>query len=345
MNTRSNHVSWLTLLLLSAALGCGTERDADPAVSDDGTHRSQVAFQLPERDLIPEGICYDHVSGFFYLGSIQKNKILRISRDGAVDTFVPPNTGGLGGVIGMRVDAARRLLWANSDDGEEVEGAESGEPLETGIFKFNADDGTLIKKYVVEKEDKDHLFNDVAIARDGTVFITSFSKGMIYRIDSERDELEEYLQMPADIWNNGIDLSPDERFLFVVGNENIYRVEVETRELLELPIPAGDHVGYGDGLYFHDGSLIAITSWRTNDELENRVVRLLLSDGMDAITRIEVLDENHPLYSSPTTGAIVDDWFYYIATAQFGKFDEEGNLAPWDELSDTYILKLQIGGS
>ena len=35
-------------------------------------------------------------------------------------------------------------------------------------------------------------------------------------------------------------------------------------------------------------------------------------------------------------------WFYYIATAQFEKFDAEGNLAPWDELSDTYILRLPL---
>jgi len=34
--------------------------------------------------------------------------------------------------------------------------------------------------------------------------------------------------------------------------------------------------------------------------------------------------------------------YFGIATAQFEKFDEDGNLAPWEELSDTYILKLRL---
>lgn len=74
----------------------------------------------------------------------------------------------------------------------------------------------------------------------------------------------------------------------------------------------------------------------------NRVIKLYLSEGLDRITAIDVLEQDHPLYSNPTTGAIADDWFYYIATAQFEKFDEDGNLAPWEELSDTYILRLRL---
>ena len=342
MTTRSLSFSWCTIAVLIGISGCDSSRGNDTSEAIDGEHPSFVAFQLPERDLIPEGICYDPVTETFYLGSIEKSKILRISHDGSVETFVHSNADGLWGVLGMRVDATRRVLWANSDQGDSVEGSDIAGPLQTGIFKFDADDGTLIKKYLVDKVDKDHLFNDVAIAEDGTVYITSFSRGMIYKIDSERDELEEWLQMPEGIWNNGIDLSPEERYLFVVGNEKIFRVEVSSKELIELPIPEGEYVGYGDGIYFHEGDLIAITSWRIEEHLQCRVVRLWLSDELDAITRIEVLDEDHPLYSLPTTGAIVDNWFYYIATAQFLKYDEDGNLAPWDELSDTYILKLQL---
>jgi hypothetical protein len=102
-------------------------------------------------------------------------------------------------------------------------------------------------------------------------------------------------------------------------------------------------VGYGDGLYFHDGDLLAITAHRDDGQLISRVVRFQLPPTLDRIETIEVLDQEHPLYSIPTTGAIADDWFYYVATAQIDKIDDEGNLAPWDELSDTYILKLPLG--
>jgi len=195
---------------------------------------------------------------------------------------------------------------------------------------------------MIEKTDENHLFNDVAIARDGTVYFTSFAYGMIYTIDSVTDQIEEYLRMPEGIWNNGIDITPDDRYLFVAGSDKVFRVNLETKELLELPIPENEVVGYGDGLYFNDGNLLAITVHREGERLVHRVLKLSLAETMDRITSIEVLDQDHPLYSNPTTGAIADNWLYYIATAQFEKFDEDGNLAPWEELSDTYILKLRL---
>jgi len=332
----------LTLAVLIGVEGCRQEPESETPGADAGTHSSQIAFQFAERDLIPEGICYDPASETFFLGSIQKHKILRIATDGTAETFVPPRFEGLWSVIGMRVDVERRVLWANSDQGTLIDESAPDAPKETGIYKFDVDDGSLVKKYLIPKTGTDHLFNDVAIADDGTVFITSFSQGTIYTIDSQRDELEEFLQMPEDVWNNGIDISPDGRHLFVVGNEHLYRVDVASKEMIQLPIPDGEFVGYGDGLYFHNGSLIAIAGWRVNEMPVSRVLRLHLSDEMDAITRIEVLDQNHPLYSSPTTGTIVGDWFYYIATSHLGKIDEDGTLAPWEELTDTYILKLQI---
>ena len=54
------------------------------------------------------------------------------------------------------------------------------------------------------------------------------------------------------------------------------------------------------------------------------------------------LDRDHPLYAIPTTGALVGDELYYIATAQFDTIDEDGDLAPWEDLSDTIILKLML---
>ena len=148
--------------------------------------------------------------------------------------------------------------------------------------------------------------------------------------------------MPEGVWNNGIDITPDDRYLFVAGSDRVFRVDLATKELLELPSPDEETVGYGDGLYFHDGNLLAITVHREGEMLVNRVIRLHLSETLDRITGIDVLDQDHPLYSNPTTGAIAGDWFYYIATAQFEKFDEDGNLAPWEELSDTYVLKLRL---
>ncbi|MCW8984853.1 MAG: SMP-30/gluconolactonase/LRE family protein [Thermoanaerobaculales bacterium] len=330
------------IVLFALSFGCPHENPSEPPVIVEEGGRSVVAFQLPERDLIPEGICYDPEEDVFYLGSIRKSKILKISRDGEVETFVPPTEGEDRGYLGMRIDLNQRVLWANWHQDLKPNDPDPERQLWTGIAKFDLEDGHLIREYLIEKTGENHLFNDVAIARDGTVYFTSFSYGMIYAIDSVTDEIEEFLQMPDGVWNNGIDITPDDKYLFVVGSDRIFRVDLETKEFLELPAPEDEIVGWGDGLYFNDGNLLAITGHREGDQVVNRVLRLHLSEALDRITKIEVLDQDHPLYSNPTTGAVADDWFYYIATAQFEKFDEEGNLAPWEELSDTYILKLRL---
>jgi len=334
--------SGVLIVLVALSFGCPRETPSEAPEIVEGDGLSEIAFQLPERDLIPEGICYDPEGDVFYLGSIRKSKILRISREGEVEVFVQPIEGEDRGYLGMRVDTKRRVLWANWHQEKKPGDADPERQLWTGIARFDLEDGRLIHEYMIEKTNENHLFNDVAIARDGTVYFTSFAYGMIYTIDVVADQIEEYLRMPEGVWNNGIDITPDDRFLFVVGSDKIFRVDLETKELLELPIPENEIVGYGDGLYFNDGHLLAITVHREGERLVNRVLRLSLSETMDRITAIEVLDQDHPLYSSPTTGAIADDWFYYIATAQFAKFDEDGNLAPWEELSDTYILKLRL---
>ncbi len=52
--------------------------------------------------------------------------------DGTVETFVPPRTEGLWSVIGMRVDSERRVLWANSDQGNSVDDSAPDAAKETG---------------------------------------------------------------------------------------------------------------------------------------------------------------------------------------------------------------------
>ena len=339
---RKTFCSGILIVLVALSFGCPRETPPDASAIVEEEVRSEIAFQLPERDLIPEGICYDPADDVFYLGSIRKSKILKISRGGEVEVFAQSIEGEDRGYLGMRIDLNRRILWANWHQDLKPNDPNPERQLWTGISKFDLEHGRLIREYLIEKTDKNHLFNDVAIAQDGTVYFTSFSYGMIYTIDSVTDEIQEYLRMPEGVWNNGIDITPDDRYLFVAGSDKVFRVDLESKELLEIPSPAEEVVGYGDGLYFHDGNLLAITIHRDGEKLVNRVIKLYLSEELDRITAIDVLDQDHPLYSNPTTGAIADDWFYYIATAQFEKFDEEGNLAPWEELSDTYILKLRL---
>jgi hypothetical protein len=75
-----------------AGLRDGAREDGGPAAP---VGRSRVAFTLPERDLITEGIGWDPKSGDFFVSSVHRRKVLRVSRDGRVADFVKEGQHGL----------------------------------------------------------------------------------------------------------------------------------------------------------------------------------------------------------------------------------------------------------
>ena len=75
---------------------------------------SRVAFTIAQRDLTPEGIAYDPKDGAFYLGSTWKSKIVRLDASGRLREFAAERQDGLRAVLGLRIDTARRALWAVS---------------------------------------------------------------------------------------------------------------------------------------------------------------------------------------------------------------------------------------
>jgi hypothetical protein len=55
-----------------------------------------------------------------------------------------------------------------------------------------------------------------------------------------------------------------------------------------------------------------------------------------------VLEAGHPDYLSPTTGVVVGDTLFYVATAQLRAIRPGGRLAPLDSMRDNIILRLPI---
>jgi hypothetical protein len=70
-----------------------------------------------------------------------------------------------------------------------------------------------------------------------------------------------------------------------------------------------------DGLYFHNGTLIAIQ----NGFMAPRVVRFVLTRDLRAIERFQVLERRNPLFEGITTGVVARGNFFYMANIQDDK--------------------------
>lgn len=296
---------------------------------------SRRAFTIAERDLIPEGVAYDPVRRLFFVGSIHKRKIVSVSERGEVRDFAAEGQDGLWGVLGMGVDAKRRLLWVNS-----AAGAESGGVKGTsGVFKYDLNTGRLVRKYVLTNKPREHLLNDLAINSRGDVFVTDSETGAIYLISREKDKLEVFVEPGRFIYPNGITLSADEGRLYVADFANeLSAIGVRSRAVARLPRPENLAVFGIDGLYFHRGSLVAVQ----NALGPGRVVRIVLSAAGDRVEGVQVIEAFNPLFQIPTTGALVGDEFYYIANSQLRSLNDRGEITSPGALREVVILKAKL---
>jgi SMP-30/gluconolaconase/LRE-like protein len=249
-------------------------------------------------------------------------------------------------VLGLKVDPARRTLWVCS-----AAGAAAGEQDgSSGLFRYDLATGRLVSKHLLPGKPQPHLLNDVALGRNGEVFVTDSKGGGLYRLRPGQEQLEVFLEPGTLIYPNGVALSPDAKKLFVADfAKGLSIVDVASRQVRPLPHPERVNVAGIDGLYYlqggrlqggrlHGGSLVAVQ----NAAGTERIVRFRLRPGLDAIESEEILESRNPLFVIPTTGTLAGGSLVYIANSQLESLDDQGRLKPGAKLEEPVILMLPL---
>lgn len=264
MKVRASAVLVSTLVLSFTALASSPQ------------HPSTVAFELDERDLLPESIAHDPTDRAFYVGSMHKRKIVRIDADGRVSDFVASKQDGLWTVLGMKIDPQRRELWAAScnlgpDQRPPMIDPEPETAGSAAVHRYDLRTGELVRRYLPVDPPASLCFNDLVQTVAGDIYLSSGPTG-IWHIRPDGDAVEQFT--PADgRFGNGITASADGRTLYLaVHDQGIVAVDIATRAMTSLPAPDEPHVKGIDGLYVHEGALIGIQ----NGTQTPRVVRALL---------------------------------------------------------------------
>ena len=287
--------------------------------------RGAPAFTLPDPDLLPEALARDPITGEWLVGSLAKRKIIRVAQDGTGFDFIAD--GDLLRVVGIHADSARALLWFATWAPRHVVSTALGEPpSQTRLFKCDLLTGQVLRTYVPTDSGGDHLFNDLAIARNGDVFITDTDQGSVYRVRLRADTLELFLSPNIERFSdaNGITLSADDRALYVAFVEGIARIDIQTKAIMRLPLRAAGSAASIDGLYWYRGSLIGVQHLPGLEQ----VARYDLAPDGRSIRHITVLERGDSLLHLPTTGAIVGHQFYYIANSHYDRLGDDNRLAP-----------------
>jgi len=294
--------------------------------------RSAVAFRVPGPDLIPEGIAVDPTTGTFYLSSLRKRTIVAIDPAGVARRFIPERYGGILGVTGLKVDSARGVLWAASHASRSIEGRDPGRDVD-GVFAFALADGSVRRRAVFPAREQ-HLANDLAIAGDGTAYLTDSASGGVYRVPVDRDELELVIPAGTFAYPNGIALAGDAR-LYVADAFGIAVVALDTRAVTRMTAPPGVALGGIDGMVLQGDRIFAVQ----NSIGQSRIVAISI-DG-DRATGVTVLENAPDALELPTTTCLWQSALYTIANSQLGAFGPDG-LRPGLTLADPRILRTPL---
>ena len=293
-----------------------------------------TAFRIPERDLIPEGIAFDPEDDSFYVGSLLKRKIVHVRRDGSVADLAGPKEGVPVDVLGLRVDAARRQLWA-------AVVVRDGRPKDRpspALLLVELPSGRIRASYGPTDDGK-HLFNDIALLADGTVFVTDSEAGTVYRLRPGETALSRLLPPGSFDYPNGIAPSVDGRAVYVAdGLDGVTRLDPETGKRTVLHRPKGVSLDMIDGLYLVSGGLVAVQNGTGVD----RVAWFGLDRAGTRVVSAKVLARADPRFHIPTTAAVAPDGLYLLANSLIDALGDDGALRPGQELSEPLVVKVPL---
>lgn len=297
-----------------------------------------IAFRLSEPDWIPEGIAHDPVTGDFFVGSVRRRAIARVSAAGSQSVFVAGGRDGLGSVLGLAVDPARRVLHACSSALPQMSGGTAKEPPRGSVFTLDLKDGRLVARRDIAAGAEGHDCNDLAVSPSGDLYISDSRKGTLLRAPAPGGALDTFLPEGTLRSPQGIAFTPDGSHLYVADYaRGVFRVDLAARTAAEVPVPDDVTTRGVDALLWHDGTLIAIQ----NGVAPQRITRFVLDPAGVRILRQEILGMNHPQWDEPTLGVIVAGALHYVANSHWGKFGPDGTTLP-DGLEPPVILRLPL---
>lgn len=262
-------------------------------------------------DLAPQGLAYDAATGRTFVGSMRTGEVWVVDKAGNASTFATLVADGTPlSAFGLEVDADRGTLWAVGSAFSLHEDFEESHKGTTALFALDLGSGDMKKTYTDVGEGGRIGFNDLAVAPDGTVYL---SGGLLHVLRPGAEApVELGVKPPPFNSTNGITLADDPGVLYVAANRSgIARIDVATGDWDWIESSGGVDLRSFDGLYSVKGGLVGIQlgldRWRA--------VRVDLDKTGSRVIGHEVLEQGNPEIAFATNGDIVDDKLVYVGRA------------------------------
>lgn len=299
-------------------------------------HHISVIKSDSEREIIPEGIAINPTDGKLYVSSIALHKILEIDKGGRHKELVKDRQHGYLEGLGLKVDAKEQLLWALSNE-------KQGTNYVSMVQAFDIKTGDEKHRYVLT-DTTQHLFNDLILHPNGSIYITDTYGASIYKIDAARKDLHVFVKDSLITYPNGITHSPSGKVYVATYSNGPIQLDVDTKGLKQLKGYADSARAYNlDGLVFWKNSIIAVHNGEKTDK-DNSIQQYWLNEAGDKIIKEEQLDKGNEFFHSPTTAALRGDKLYVLANSHLRDYNNNNESAKGisDKLTPVMVLVYEL---
>ncbi len=169
--------------------------------------------------------------GTLYFGSLGQDAVYRAGKnDSQATVWIKPKTSNLQTVLGVLADERAGVLWVCTS----ATGGRNGQPVvgETALKAFSLKDASLKNSYPFPGNG---LCNDIAVARDGTVYATDTTQGRVLRLKKGATAL--------DVWIADAMTLATADGLAILADGNLYVNSVGQSTLMRIPVKPDGSAG------------------------------------------------------------------------------------------------------
>jgi sugar lactone lactonase YvrE len=311
-----------TLSTLSAAPGFAAAAEALEANRAPVGEGRLAEVARIEGAVIAESLVRDEMRGRWLVSQVRGRTIIALADDGTTADFLGADPG-IGGVLGMAVDAGGGLLWAaTSPLPPAVHGLadEAARPA-PALLKIDLATGVVLARLAPPPGPPERGLGDIVRAPDGTIYVADSMTGDILRLAPGGSALETLLPAGTLGSPQGMVVTPDGAALIVADySSGLWRVDRATGAAVRLSAPADASLVGIDGLAT-DGR--AIYGFQ-NGVAPQRVLKLTPDAGWSALDAVEVLAANLPMIDEPTTGLVRNGELVFVSRSQWSDFGGDG---------------------
>jgi hypothetical protein len=300
--------------LLIALLLAATPKAAAP-------NAPEIAFTLPDADMIAEDLVYDAAGARFLVSSVHRGGIDAVDGKGQATRFVPSGANDAWGIFALGADEQRGLLWAATAAMPISAHFKPGDAGKSALLAYDLRSGEFRGRYLPPDEGA-HSFGDLTVAPSGDVYLSDGIGSGVYVLPNGAQALRVLVprgvlkspQTPA--------LAADGQTLFVPDyDKGLAAVSTKTGGVRWLEHGADLELRGIDGLVRQGNQLFVVQ----NGVLPNRVLRLTVEG--DRISRWEIV-ARAGLASEITHAVIRGPWLYFIIRSGWDRAGDDGTMKP-----------------